>query len=129
MSFRSNPRQTPNYGMVTMMCAKDPHTTLGVAHGASKQEIKAAYRRLALQYHPDVCKGDHCTTEFQHINSAYQAILSKAAAPQVEGGEESCDNVEGLMGVGDDSWEEWEDWMGWEGAGTLDYSDHINDST
>jgi hypothetical protein len=36
------------------------------------------------------------------------------------------DNLEGFMGVGDDSWEDWEEWMGWEGAGTRDYSSHIN---
>jgi hypothetical protein len=30
------------------------------------------------------------------------------------------------MGVGDDSWEDWEEWMGWEGAGTRDYSSHVN---
>lgn len=36
------------------------------------------------------------------------------------------DNLEGFMGVGDDSWEDWEEWMGWEGAGTRDYSAHIN---
>jgi len=34
-----------------------------------------------------------------------------------------------LMGVGDDSWQDWEEWMGWEGAGTLDYSNHINSTT
>jgi len=32
-------------------------------------------------------------------------------------------HVEDLTGVGEDSWEEW---MGWEGAGTLDYSSHVN---
>lgn len=30
------------------------------------------------------------------------------------------------MGVEGDSWEDWEEWMGFEGAGTLDFSNHVN---
>jgi DnaJ-class molecular chaperone len=55
---------------------RDPHTTLEIAPGASKHEIKKAYRRLALQYHPDVCDGNHCTTNFQQINFAYEVKQS-----------------------------------------------------
>lgn len=66
--------------MLTMAYAgnavRDPHTTLGVSPGASKHEIKKAYRRLALQYHPDVCDGNHCTTNFQQINFAYEVYRS-----------------------------------------------------
>ena len=75
-SCSSSPRRKSGYGMVTMAYAgasvRDPHNTLGVAPGASKHEIKKAYRRLALQYHPDVCDGNHCTTNFQQINFAYE---------------------------------------------------------
>lgn len=35
-------------------------------------------------------------------------------------------SVEGMMGINNAYWDEWEEWMGWEGAGTLDYSSHIN---
>ena len=51
---------------------RDPYSTLGVSPDASKHEIKKAYRRLALKYHPDVCDGNHCTTNFQQINHAYE---------------------------------------------------------
>lgn len=74
----SSPRRKSGYGMVAMAYAnpvRDPHTTLGVAPGASKHEIKKAYRRLALQYHPDVCEGNHCTLNFQQINVAYEVCL------------------------------------------------------
>jgi hypothetical protein len=56
---------------------KDHYATLGVSPGASKHEIKKAYRRLALEYHPDVCDGDHCTWNFQQINKAYEVSKTR----------------------------------------------------
>ena len=44
---------------------KDPYTILGIAPGSSKEEIKAAYRRLAAQYHPD--KVQHLGKDFQKM--------------------------------------------------------------
>lgn len=71
-SSGGSPRKR-NSGVVAVAnVVRDPHSTLGVSVGASKHEIKKAYRRLALQYHPDVCNGNHCTTSFQQINSAYE---------------------------------------------------------
>lgn len=108
---------------------KDPYTTLGLPAGASEHEIKKAYRRLALQFHPDVCKGDSCTAKFIQIGQAYESIMDCVRGRRDSSYTESCyyDNVhETMMGVNDDSWEDWEDWMGWEGAGTRDYSSHIN---
>ncbi|EFJ23074.1 hypothetical protein SELMODRAFT_8923, partial [Selaginella moellendorffii] len=50
------------------------YSMLGIRPGDSKQDLKRAYRRLALQYHPDVCKGDHCAPKFQEINAAYELL-------------------------------------------------------
>ena len=47
---------------------RDPYTILGVAPGASREEIKSAYRRLAAQYHPD--KVQHLGEEFQKMAEA-----------------------------------------------------------
>ncbi|CAM6088775.1 unnamed protein product [Calypogeia fissa] len=118
--------RSPPKAYVTEIAANSDHfATLGVSCGASKREIKSAYRRLALQYHPDVCKGDSCTRTFMHITAAYERAM-QGLPPLSDDGESSDEYVEGCMGVGDDSWDEWEEWMGWEGAGTRDYSSHVN---
>jgi hypothetical protein len=54
----------------------DYYTTLGVSRGAPRHEIKKAYRRLALEFHPDVCSGDHCSVKFQQIKIAYEVSVS-----------------------------------------------------
>jgi DnaJ-class molecular chaperone len=55
---------------------KDYYGILGLDKNAPQQEIRAAYRRLAFQYHPDKNKEDPAATEkMKEINEAY-AILS-----------------------------------------------------
>src|SRR5213594_438764 len=54
---------------------RDYYDVLGVARGASKDEVKTAYRKLALQYHPDRNKDPGATEKFKEISEAY-AILS-----------------------------------------------------
>jgi len=59
-----------------MAATKDPYTTLGVAKGASDEEIKKAYRKLARKYHPDTNAGDTNAEErFKEVQEAY-SILS-----------------------------------------------------
>jgi molecular chaperone DnaJ len=56
--------------------AHDHYKTLGVGRDASASEIKAAYRKLALQHHPDRNPGDHAAEErFKEVSLAY-AVLS-----------------------------------------------------
>lgn len=60
----------------------DYYETLGVAKSATADEIKKAYRKLALKYHPDKNKGDKAAEEkFKKVSEAY-AVLSDAEKKQ-----------------------------------------------
>jgi len=56
--------------------SKDYYRTLGLNQGASQEEVKKAYRRLALKYHPDRNRDDSGAEDiFKEIGEAY-AVLS-----------------------------------------------------
>src|SRR3982751_3120249 len=52
----------------------DYYAALGVERGASQDEIKKAYRRLAQKYHPDVSKESDAEARFKEIAEAYQTL-------------------------------------------------------
>jgi curved DNA-binding protein len=54
---------------------QDYYKTLGVERSANADDIRAAYRKLAMQYHPDRNQGDKAAEEkFKQINEAYQVL-------------------------------------------------------
>ncbi len=58
---------------------KDYYAVLGVAEGASEEEIKKAYRKLARRYHPDRNPNDHEAEErFKEIQEAYEVLTDEA---------------------------------------------------
>jgi molecular chaperone DnaJ len=57
------------------MAQRDYYEVLGLSRNASSEEIKAAFRKLARQYHPDVSQEANAEERFKEINEAY-AVLS-----------------------------------------------------
>lgn len=62
--------------------SKDYYKILGVPRGASEEEIKKAYRKLAHQYHPDKAHGNEA--KFKEVNEAYQVLGNKEKRAQYD---------------------------------------------
>lgn len=57
------------------MAERDPYEVLGVSRGASPEELKAAFRKLAAQHHPDRNPDDPgASHRFKEVNAAYQVL-------------------------------------------------------
>ena len=53
---------------------KDYYETLGVPRGASSDDVKKAYRKLAHKYHPDITKDPDGEEKFKAVNEAYKTL-------------------------------------------------------
>lgn len=56
---------------------RDYYEVLGISKDASEQDIKRAFRRLAMQYHPDRNKAPDAEEKFKEINEAYAVLSDK----------------------------------------------------
>jgi curved DNA-binding protein len=103
---------------------KDYYKILGVARNASEDEIRRAYRKLAMQYHPDQNPDDKQAEErFKEINEAYQVLSDPQKRAHYD-----------RLGSAYSSWQQrggsggfdWGQWAGSPGGMRVEYGD-LND--
>ncbi|KAK9167732.1 hypothetical protein Scep_002923 [Stephania cephalantha] len=108
----------------------DDFSVLGLSPFASKFDVKQAYKRLALKYHPDVIRGDNLRDKqdmFKDIKSAYEVLFGSvyALACRRRDTEYSLMNkfeVEESQVDHYDEYDDWEEWMGFEGGTPVVYN-------
>jgi DnaJ-class molecular chaperone len=83
---------------------RDPYEVLGVSKGASQEDIKKAYRKLAKKLHPDSNKKDpKAATKFSELNGAYEIVGDTDKRKQFDRGEidaEGKPRFQGFEGFG-----------------------------
>lgn len=77
-TYGQQDRRTGSY--TSSSSHKDPYKILGLTSAATDEEVKKAYRRLAMKYHPDKVEGmgeevkKNAAAQFREINEAYEQI-------------------------------------------------------
>jgi curved DNA-binding protein len=95
---------------------KDYYKILGVERKASTDEIRSAYRKLAMKYHPDKNPGDKKAEEkFKEINEAYQVLSDEQKRAHYDRLGSAYSNFRTTGGRPGDF--QWEDWFQQQGAG------------
>lgn len=80
---------------------RDFYELLGVPKTASADEIKKAYRKLAMQYHPDVNKAPDAAAKFKEVTEAYEVLADAKKRQQYDQfGHAAFDPSRGMGGFG-----------------------------
>lgn len=105
---------------------KDYYKILGVARNAGQDDIRKAYRKLAMQYHPDRNPGDTGAEErFKEINEAYQVLNDPQKRSHYDRLGSAYSNWQRRGAPGDFDWNEW--FRGSPSGGTRVEYDDVND--
>src|SRR5512145_1950452 len=105
---------------------KDYYKILGVARNATEAEIKSAFRKLALQYHPDRNPNNKQAEEkFKEINEAYEVLSDPQKRARYEQVGDSYSNWQQRGAPGSFNWNDWVAAQGRGGSprGGFEYSD------
>lgn len=81
--------------------ARDPYQELGVSRGASADEIRKAFRKLAKQHHPDTNPGNKAAEEkFKQVSAAFDIIGDAEKRKKFDAGDIDADGRETMRGYG-----------------------------
>ena len=100
---------------------KDYYKILGVERNASEEEIRKAYRKLAMQYHPDRNPNDQQAEErFKEINEAYQVLKDPTKRAHYDRLGSDYSNWQRRGAPGDFNWDQY---GGFPGGVRVEYGD------
>jgi curved DNA-binding protein len=105
---------------------RDYYQTLGVSKTASQDEIRSAYRKLAMKYHPDRNPGDKkAEDKFKEINEAYQVLSDQQKRSRYDQLGDSYFRYQ--QSGGSPSGFDWSQWSNSPGGSRVEFSGDLND--
>ncbi|RLV93010.1 Chaperone protein DnaJ [Spathaspora sp. JA1] len=95
--FHNQQRQQQQRQQQPRKPLNDYYKVLGITKDADEREIKSAYRKMTLKYHPDKYKGNDLTPEeiekkMQEINQAYEVLSNEELRARYDMGDDPNDN-------------------------------------